>query len=321
MNVTVKLRETIKKLISGDKVDLFISWGMGTLPLSATPVFITEEKEADNAVFDITCGNNLSIYFTKDSRQYSEKRVGIAVKGCDARSLVLNILENQIDRDRVVIVGVPCHGVLDTKKIREKTGEKEVLEVIEDGDTVIVKGADFDITLERSDVLSSSCLTCIHPDATEYDIFLGEARAEVSNENRRVELEEFGALSSQEKWDRTTAEYERCIRCYACRNVCPSCYCSECFVDQNDPQWIGNTCDFTDTMIFHVIRNLHVAGRCVECGACARACPMDINLLLLNRKISEEVKERFGDTAGISISGKPVMGTYREDEKQDFIMG
>jgi formate dehydrogenase subunit beta len=321
MSVTAKLRETIRELFSEDKVDLFIAWEEGSLPMSSTPLFITDRSQADRAIFDPRCGNNLSVYFTKDSRQFRGKRVGIAVKGCDARSLVLNIQENQVQRDRVVIVGVPCNGVIDGKKIRKKTGGKRVTEVIEDGDSVTVKGADYSITLDRSDVLSSSCLTCIHPDATEYDIFLGVARSEVSNENRRKELDEVEALSSAQRWERTRKEYEKCIRCYACRNVCPSCYCSECFVDQNDPQWIGNTCDVTDTVIFHLIRNLHVAGRCVECGACARACPMDIDLLLLNRKTAEEIKERFGDTAGISISGRPVMAEYREDEKQEFIMG
>jgi ferredoxin len=92
-------------------------------------------------------------------------------------------------------------------------------------------------------------------------------------------------------------------------------------VDQNDPQWIGKTPEITDTMIFHVIRNLHVAGRCVECGACERACPMGLDLLLLNRKAAREVEERFGYVTGLDPDEKPAMADFREDEKQDFIMG
>ncbi len=321
MNVVNDLRKTIKKLLAEKKIDLFVGWEKGSLPMAATPIFITNEDEADRIVFDITCGNNLSVYFTKDKKQFADKKVGIAVKGCDARSVVLNILEKQIDRANVVMVGVPCHGVLDKKKVLAKTDGREVLELIDGGDTVTLKGNGYELSSDRSEILSSSCLSCIYPDAQEYDIFVGEPRGEVPNENRLKEIKEFEAMSTSEKWASTRAEYEKCIRCYACRNVCPSCYCNVCFVDQNDPAWIGNTCDFTDSMVFHIIRNLHVAGRCVECGACERACPMDINLLLLNRKVAMEVKDRFGDVAGLDINGKPAMVDFREDEKQDFIMG
>jgi ferredoxin len=321
MNTAQNLRKAINELLAEKKIDLFIGWEKGSLPLSATPLFITSEDEVDRAVFDITCGNNLSIYFTKDRKQFADLKVGIAVKGCDARSVVLNILEKQIDRANVVIVGVPCHGVLDKKKVLAKTDGKEVLELIDKGDTVTLKGKGYELSIDRSEILSASCLACIYPDAQECDIFIGEPRAEVPNEDRLKEIKEFEALSTEERWAKTCSEYEKCIRCYACRNVCPSCYCNVCFVDQNDPGWIGNTCEFTDSMIFHVIRNLHVAGRCVECGACERACPMDINLLLLNRKIAMEVKDRFGDIAGLDIGGKPAMVDFREDEKQDFIMG
>lgn len=321
MSMVDDFRNTVKKLLVDNTIDLFIGWEKGTLPMSATPVFITSGEEAEKAVFDVTCGNNLSVYFTKDKKQFANRKVGIAVKGCDSRSVVLNILEKQIDRENIVIIGVPCHGVLDKKKVLARTDGKEVLELIDAGDKVKISGKGFELSLDRSEILSDSCLACIYPDAQEYDFFIGDPRGEVQNENRFKEIEEFENLSSSEKWERTRMEYEKCIRCYACRNVCPSCYCNVCFVDQNDPGWIGNTDEFTDTLVFHVIRNLHVAGRCVECGACERACPMDINLLLMNRKIAKEVKDRFGDIAGLDINGKPAMADFREDEKQEFIMG
>ncbi|MBT4331853.1 MAG: 4Fe-4S binding protein, partial [Candidatus Cloacimonetes bacterium] len=130
-----------------------------------------------------------------------------------------------------------------------------------------------------------------------------------------------GEKSAEERWAYIQEEYSKCIRCYACRNACPSCYCPECFVDQNDPQWIGKTPEVTDSIIFHLIRNLHVAARCVDCGACVSACPVDLDLRVMSKKVEKEIKDRFDYTAGTDINEKPAMASYCENEKQDFIMG
>jgi formate dehydrogenase subunit beta len=318
-----ELREKVKKLLADKKVELVIGWERGSRALTATPAFIDSPEEADRLIFDSTCGNNPAVYFTKDSRRLVKqgKKVGVVVKGCDSRSLALYMAERQVKRDNIVIIGVPCNGVIDTNKVRGLTEGREVLEYAEADGKVTVKGKDFELTVDAKDVLSSACLACTYPDAVECDIFVGEARGEVPNKERYATIDEFEKLPPEERWEKMKEIYSRCIRCYACRNVCPSCYCNECFVDQNDPRWIGKTHELTDTMIFHIIRNLHVAGRCVECGACERACPMGLNLLLLNRKVAREMEERFGYLTGVDAGRKPAMADFEEDEKQDFIMG
>ena len=323
MNLKQQLREAAKKLLAEGGADLVIGWGRGSLPMSSTPVFAATEEEADGLIFDATCGSNLTVYFTKDKRQLARdgKKAAVIAKGCDARSLVLNIKERQIKRDDIVVIGVPCDGIIDKSKITEMTGGREILEFSDNGAKISVKGRGFDLDITREEVLSDSCISCAHPDAGMSDIFVGESRDSDKGKAQYEAVEEFEKLSLEERWERIQQEYSKCIRCYACRNVCPSCYCNECFVDQNDPQWIGKTLDFSDTMIFHVIRNLHVAGRCVECGSCERACPMDIKLLLLNRKVAKEVADRFGMETGVDQDAKPTMSDFREDEKQDFIMG
>jgi ferredoxin len=318
-----ELREKVKKLFAEKTVELVIGWEKGSRALAATPALIDSPEGADRLIFDSTCGNNPAVYFTKDSRRLVKegKKVGVVVKGCDARSLALYMAERQVKRENIVIIGLPCNGVVDSNKIAALVEGREVLEFSEADGKITVKGRDFDLTVDAKDVLSSSCLACRYPDARECDVFMGEARGEVRNDERYAAIDEFEKLPPEERWEQMKEIYSRCIRCYACRNVCPSCYCNECFVDQNDPQWIGKTHEITDTMIFHIIRNLHVAGRCVECGACERACPMGLDLLLLNRKVAREMEERFGYMTGVDAEAKPAMADFKEDEKQDFIMG
>jgi len=317
------LRMEVKKLLKDKKVDIVLGWEKGSLPLSSTPLFIHEEEDVDRLIFDETCRNNLTTYLTKDKRKLGKTydKIGIIVKGCDARSIVLYSIEQQIKKENVVIIGVPCNGVLEKKKILRKTENKEILESKIDGKNVHLKGRDFDMIIPLNEVLCDSCLTCRYPDAPVHDIFIGKPRKEVDIKDEYKNVIDFEKKSSEERWEYIKEEYSKCLRCYACRNVCPACYCNECFVDQNDPQWIGKTPEVTDTIIFHLIRNLHVAGRCVDCGACVSACPVDLDLRIMNKKVEKEVKERFDYTAGLDINEKPAMASYCENEKQDFIMG
>lgn len=318
-----KLRKTVRKLFAEEKVDLVLGWKKGTLPLVASPAFITSEKDVDKLIFDETCRNNLTTYFTKDKRKLGKdhRKIAVITKGCDARSIVLYTVEKQIKRDKVIVIGVPCQGVFEKKKIETKARGREVLETETDADKVILKGRNFEEIVPKNDILCDSCLTCRYPDAPEHDIFIGEPRQELEVEDEYKIVEEFESKSAEERWDLISDEYSKCIRCYACRNVCPACYCNVCFVDQNNPQWIGKTPEVTDSIIFHLIRNLHIAGRCVDCGACVSACPVDIDLRKMSKKVEKEIKERFDYLTGLDSSEKPAMATHCENEKQDFILG
>ena len=62
-----------------------------------------------------------------------------------------------------------------------------------------------------------------------------------------------------------------------------------------------------------------LAGRCAGCAECERACPMDIPLNLLNRKMAKELKELYGHEAGFQAKEKGPLAEYREDDDQSFI--
>jgi len=112
---------------------------------------------------------------------------------------------------------------------------------------------------------------------------------------------------------------QKCTRCYACRNVCPVCYCERCFVEESEPQWIESAPEWQDNLIFQVIRNLHVAGRCTDCGNCERACPVGIPLRSLTRKMYDIVDEQFQFKAGNDKNELPLMASYEAQEAEELI--
>lgn len=228
-------------------------------------------------------------------------------------------IENQIPKENVVVIGVPCVGVIDRKKIEEKLEGKEVLESTIEGDQIKVKGEGFEVDLPLKEFLSDSCITCKHRNAPICDVFVGEKTPENAEVDQFAEVSKLEAKSPDERWKHFEEDLTKCIRCYACRNVCPLCYCKTCVVDQNMPAWIGKTNDPSDTMIYHIARALHGAGRCVDCGACTRACPMGINLSELMKKAEKIMKERYGFEAGVSQDKVPPLGENKPDDSQEFI--
>jgi formate dehydrogenase (coenzyme F420) beta subunit len=128
------------------------------------------------------------------------------------------------------------------------------------------------------------------------------------------------AMSVKERWLFWNKEFEKCIKCYACRAACPMCYCHRCTTDVNIPQWIPVASHEIGNLDYHLMRAMHLAGRCVNCGECANACPMDIPLNLLTYQLIQPIQETFGATAGMKADAVYALSTYKPDDKENFII-
>ena len=314
-----QLRDIVVKLFKDGNVDMIIGYEAGTLPLRAAPCIIKSAEQADKLVWNMNCGSNLAAYLLPVAEANPEKKIGIVAKGCDSRSVVGLIKEQQIEREQVFLIGVPCSGVLDKRKLDNDLNGAEILEAHFDGDKLTLKCENGETQVNVVDYIHSSCSTCRHKAPVLYDALIGESDTE-ADVNLYEQVETLESQSADERWEYFVSEMSKCIRCYACRGACPFCYCNQCFVDQNQPQWFGKTTELSDTMIFHLVRAFHVAGRCVNCGACARACPMGVDLMSLTKKIEKDMNELYGYVAGMDIEELAPFTTFKEDDPQEFIV-
>ena len=315
-----QLRDIAVKLFKDGSVDAIIGFEAGTLPLRSSPCLIRSAEHVDKLVWNGSCGSNLATYLLPVAKANPEMKIGILAKGCDSRSIVGLIKERQIERDRLFVIGIPCSGMLDRRKINDSLDGAELLEAHLDGDSLTLKSANGETQVNVADYLHISCSTCQHKMPILYDVLIGEGEANADIEvNPYEQVEAMESQSADERWEYFVSEMSKCLRCYACRGACPFCYCNQCFVDQNQPQWFGKTTELSDIIIFHLVRIFHVAGRCASCGACARACPMGIDLMSLAKKVEKDMAELYEYTSGMDISELAPFATFKEDDPQEFI--
>ena len=312
-----RLRKEARTLLEEGKVDYIVGFEPGSLKFTTTPLVTKDKNDIDRLVINPFIVNNLAKFLTA-----LKGRVGIVAKGCDSRSIVSLIQDNKVARGNVVILGVPCPGIIDLGKIEKLVAKnREELDNISwEGDKIVVtadgKRSEFPVT----QVLFDHCLACELPTPKEFDILLGEPIAPIAERAAsQAKIDQLKGMSPQQRWEFWKSELSRCIRCYACRNVCPACFCCRCFVEESEPQWVLPAPKWQDNLIFQVIRNIHVAGRCTDCGSCERACPVKIPLRSLTKEMYDIVGELFHFKPGMDKEAAPLMTHYEQEEAEDFI--
>ena len=312
-----RLRREAKALLEQGKVDYIIGFESGSLKFTTTPLITKDKDDVDRLVINPFIMNNLSVFLTE-----IKGRVGIVAKGCDSRSIVSLIQDKQVARENIVIIGVPCPGMIDLSKVEQLVGKDrdEIDDITQDGDKIVItangKKKDFPLT----QVLFDNCLGCEFPIPQEYDILLGESTSLVRDTAAsKQKIETLEGMPPEKRWEFWKEEFSRCIKCYACRNACPACFCKRCFVEESEPQWVLPVPKWQDNLLFQVTRIIHVAGRCTDCGECERACPVNIPLRNLNKWMCDLIDELFHFKAGMDKEAAPLLTAYELEEAEDFI--
>ena len=314
-DVISAIRQEASRLLAEDVVDVVIGFKVSALPLRAQPAFITRDQDVDQLVLDGFCQNNLAAYLT---RRPQNERVGIVCRGCESRAVRALVVEHQHARDKLYMIGVPCHGILDQRKIERQMGEN-VIEAVDNGQEVVVTNRQGTQRFPRAELLHDSCARCLHPNPVGADVVLGEALPEGDPELARAPVAEFEAQTPKERYAYFAREAEACLRCYACREACPMCYCTECFVDYATPRWTESMVSPAGTHAWHIVRAFHQTGRCVSCGACERACPMDIKMTYLTDKLNHDMQQLYGFEVGADEEAQPPFAALTLDDKQRFV--
>lgn len=298
------VKDIAHEILSENQAERLLGWKRGEFFYDNSPAVFSTADGLKDFIYDLFCGSNLSKFLVKEATK--EGKIAVLLKPCDRYSFNQLVKEHRINKENVLPVEIACDGMVDIEKVKA-LGIKGIKSITADGKQLTIDTIHGQKSCNKEDVLLLKCQTCKDR--------VGGDRFELV---RRIE-----EMSSVERYEFWRSELSKCIRCNACRNVCPACTCEKCVFD-NDKSGIANKAnsDSFEENLYHLIRAFHVAGRCTDCGECTRVCPQGIPLHLINRKVIKDLNEFYGEyQAGADDSSVgPLTRFELDDVEPDIVM-
>ncbi|HTX89493.1 MAG TPA: hypothetical protein VMC08_10925 [Bacteroidales bacterium] len=283
MDYTTQIQEIASRLFAEGKIDVFAGYRKNSFDDNQVPFLVTRPADTGKLVFTEKSVFNLTNYLKFDHTR--NKKVGLVVKGCDSRALNLLLTEKQVPRERLYVVGICCEGVVD------ENGNK-----------------------------AQNCLECVMPDPVVYDEMLGTPTGK-RNYQVNADVQATANMSLAERAGYFEKIFESCIRCNACRHSCPLCYCAKCCIDQETSTLYNGANTPSGAAHALLTWSLHLAGRCVDCRNCEKACPSHLPLHLLHKQNEKVIFENFQEhLAGMIQDDRGAFYKYSMKDPDDFIM-
>lgn len=271
-----EIRACGKKLLEEKQVDVILGYTQGGVEGMLIPFFARTPEDTQRLEWGDRCYQHLAAYLHGRT-----DKVGIVAKPCDVRAILQYILEQQVARERVYIIGVDCGGMVDAEG-NPRPGC---------GDCRVHVPPLYDTHIEDDRI--------VQQDVPQQQI----------GEDLAYNLEKF------------QREIDKCILCYSCRQACYGCYCKTCFMQRDLPDWQPAEIDTGAKVTFHLGRAMHLAGRCVECGACEAACASGVNIRYIIKEVTSFIESTYGYRTGMDLETTPAMVTYAPDDRDIGFLG
>ena len=299
-----KMIEKAGELLEKGTVDRVLGWKAGEFFYDPTPAVFGSKQELSDLVYSGFCGANLSKYLINETKK--DGKIAVFLKPCDTYSFNELLKEHRIDREKTYVIGIFCDGKLDIEKIRAM-GIKGITSVDETNDTLTVHTLYGDRQIPRRDALLDRCTVCRKKHVVFDEMITVDRQTDDSWKGDRFDtVASLEAMTPDERFEFWRGELSKCIRCNACRNVCPACSCTNCVFDNPDSGISQKAAvDSFEENMFHIIRAFHVAGRCTDCGECSRVCPQNIPLHLLIRKFIKDIDSFYGEFQAGETADEP----------------
>jgi ferredoxin len=209
----------------------------------------------------------LALIISSLQKQRPQARIGVVARGCDIRALVEMAKRQQVDPDRLTILGVTCT----TQQAQECHCADPIPHV--DG------WPDAETIAPPEGLLSTEGIVP-NPMVAEYE-----------------------SMSLAERQTFWQQQFLKCIKCYGCRNICPECFCVSCALE--DPLWVERGVLAPPFPMYHLIKAMHMSARCVACRQCELACPAHIPLTVLYDLLRRDVGNMLGYVPGAELDLPP----------------